>query len=161
MVRSSTSASDTLMSPATTSPLSSTLSRTSTRPVDRCPSVSGVGIGQLFYGFLERSLVDVVGEGPADLSNAGAARALRAIWVWKQNDASKPVGGHTSSVAKYYSDKNSSGVSTSLSAGINSATGKPSNPKPYRARQMDVDAARAVRQSITESPTSTVRSADT
>src|SRR3954471_22132786 len=50
IVSSSTSASDTLMSPATTSPLSSTRSRTSTRPVDRpCPSVNDVGIGSVFY----------------------------------------------------------------------------------------------------------------
>src|ERR1700730_12563597 len=51
IVRSSTSASDTLMSPATTRPLSSTRSSTSTRPVDRpCPSVSGVGMSSVFYG---------------------------------------------------------------------------------------------------------------
>src|SRR5258708_27533629 len=50
IVSSSTSASDTLMSPATTSPLSRTRSSTSTSPVDRpCPSVSDVGIGPLFY----------------------------------------------------------------------------------------------------------------
>src|SRR5476651_503506 len=45
IVISSTSASDTLMSPATTRPLSRTRSSTSTRPVDRpCPSLSDVGI---------------------------------------------------------------------------------------------------------------------
>src|SRR5260370_396669 len=60
-----------------------------------------------------------------------------------QNDASKPDNSYTSGVSKYYSDKSSLGASTSLSAGINSATGKPSNPKPYRARQMDVGSSPA------------------
>src|SRR5262245_10175743 len=59
-------------------------------------------------------------------------------------------------VAECYSDKSSAGASTSQSAGPRDAAETPSNPKPYRARQIAVDAARAVRQSIVESPTSTV-----
>src|ERR1700694_2721661 len=51
IVSNSTSGGDTLMSPATTSPLSRTRSRTSTSPVDRpCPSDSDVGIVWVFYG---------------------------------------------------------------------------------------------------------------
>ena len=68
------------MSPATTSPLSSTRSRTSTRPVDRpCPSVSGVGIGSVFYGLLERSRCRMLGEGQAYLATAMPAD-LGGIW---------------------------------------------------------------------------------
>src|SRR4029077_13339562 len=75
IVRSSTSASDTLISPATTNPLSRTRSRTSTSPVDRpWPSVSDVGIGSVFY---EHSVaLTEVGElrdaGSAYLSNGDA-----------------------------------------------------------------------------------------
>src|SRR5439155_4114253 len=49
IVSSSTSASETLTSPATTRPLSSTRSRTSTRPVARGGPSDSVGIGRLFY----------------------------------------------------------------------------------------------------------------
>src|SRR5207253_2769533 len=49
IVSSSTSASETLTSPATTRPLSSTRSSTSTRPVDREGPSGSVGIGRLFY----------------------------------------------------------------------------------------------------------------
>src|SRR5262245_34793693 len=59
-------------------------------------------------------------------------------------------------VAECYRDKSSAGASTSRSAGPRDAAETLSNPKPYRARQIAVDAARAVRQSIVESPTSTV-----
>src|SRR4051812_12198230 len=70
MVSSSTSASDTLMSPATTSPLSRTRSSTSTSPDDRpCPSVSDVGIGSVFY---ENSEAQALGAEQAYLSNGGA-----------------------------------------------------------------------------------------
>src|SRR5438128_1009328 len=74
MVSSSTSASETLISPATTRPLSSTRSSTSTRPVDRpCPSVNGVGIGSVFYE--NSAYADVIGNWDPDrpyLSNDSA-----------------------------------------------------------------------------------------
>src|SRR3954470_24208724 len=80
IVSNSTSASETLISPATTSPLSRTRSSTSTRPVERpCPSLSGVGIGSVFYE-LSRALACVAnGDERAYLSN-GDATFRRAIW---------------------------------------------------------------------------------
>ena len=45
------------------------------------------------------------------------------------------------------------------SFGPNWAVGTLSKPNPYRARQRQVEAARAVRQSIAESPTIKVESA--
>src|SRR5262245_23116593 len=78
IVKSSTSASDTLISPATTSPLSSTRSSTSTKPVERpCPSPSGVGISCVFYGFLVSALR--CGCASCYLSN-GDATLDRHIW---------------------------------------------------------------------------------
>src|SRR5262249_19053147 len=78
IVNSSTSASDTLMSPATTSPLSSTRSRTSTRPVDRpYPSLSGVGISCVFYGV--SPAVELRLE-PNDISAMAVPHDRRRIW---------------------------------------------------------------------------------
>src|SRR5262245_23861789 len=63
------------MSPATTSPLSRTRSRTSTSPVDRpCPSVNDVGIGPVFYEVSSRDrFLTWRAEGRAYLSNGDAS----------------------------------------------------------------------------------------
>src|SRR5581483_10746589 len=73
------------MSPATTSPLSSTRSRTSTSPVERpCLSANGIGIVSVFYGYhpaahASRRLADANRE-PDYLSNANATASLLAFF---------------------------------------------------------------------------------
>src|SRR5258708_14996913 len=98
IVSSSTSASDTLMSPATTSPLSRTRSSTSTSPVDRpCPSVSDVGIGPLFYE-VSRALayLTVKDEGRDYLSNGNARSSwtLSGNSVWNEHRLHRSPTGH-------------------------------------------------------------------
>src|SRR6185436_17891569 len=84
-----------------------------------------------------------------------------AIWYGTTSAALYSVSRSRHDVAECYRDKSSAGASTSQSAGPRSAAETFSNPKPYRARQIAVDAARAVRQSIIESSTSTVADAGT
>src|SRR5262245_2037297 len=90
IVSSSTSASETLMSPATTRPLSRTRSRTSTRLVDRaCPSVS-VGIGLVFY---ETTWCTRVFERPLEDPESDYLSNADANQISKEFSSQGPGGG--------------------------------------------------------------------
>src|SRR4051812_31105441 len=125
IVRSSTSAKDTLMSPATTSPLSSTRSRTSTSPVDRCPSVSDVGIGSVFYGTSPARRTGDYWLELAYLSNADAtAPFIEEPRAGSYEGVAKPDSGLRHNVALHYSVSSSSGVSINRSEGRSWSIGK-------------------------------------
>ena len=83
-------------------------------------------------------------------------------WHGTISSALKPDSVRLQNVANFYSTwRSSAGVATTRSSSLSTLVGNPSKPKPYPARQMRVPAARAVRQSISESPTSTASLGET